>query len=114
MARKCRELGGDPLAINETEDHVHVLARFPSTLSIAQLVKEMKGASSHLVNHAIRPEAPFKWQGGYGAFTISQHEVPRLTAYIRNQKRHHADGTINQDAERTWKDEIPGEGFRKG
>ncbi len=104
----------EPLAINGTEDHVHVLVRFPSTLSIAQLVKEMKGASSHLVNHEIRPAASFKWQGGYGAFTVSKDEVPRLMAYIREQKRHHANRTVNPDVERTWKDEIPEEGFRKG
>ena len=66
IAAKCRQLKCEPLAINGTEDHIHVLLRLHPTVSVARLVKEVKGASSHLVTHEIKPNEFFKWQGAYG------------------------------------------------
>ncbi len=94
IAAKCRQLKCEPLAINGTEDHIHVLLRLHPTVSVARLVKEVKGASSHLVTHEIKPNEFFKWQGAYGAFTICKSDVPTVKAYIRNQKRHHAEQSI--------------------
>jgi putative transposase len=56
------------------------------------LLKEVKGASSHLVTHEIAPSDFFKWQGTYGAFTLSKSAVPEVKAYIGRQKEHHAHG----------------------
>jgi putative transposase len=83
-----------PLAVGGVADHVHILVRFPPTLTVARLVGEVKGASSHLITHAIHPGSFFKWQGAYGAFTISKRSVSLVSAYILNQKTHHADQTI--------------------
>jgi putative transposase len=94
IAEKCRKLKCDPLAIGGTEDHVHVLVRLHSTVAIATLVKEVKGTSSHLVTHQIAPDEFFKWQGGYGAFTLRKEDALRLAVYIENQKQHHTDGTL--------------------
>ncbi len=71
---KCRQLDCEPLAIGGTADHVHLLVRFPTTLAVADLVKEVKGASSHLITHQSAPE-PFKWQGSYSAFTVSKESA---------------------------------------
>ena len=51
------------LAINGTQDHVHVLLQYPTTITIADLVKQMKGVSSHFVNETLCPPFHFKWQG---------------------------------------------------
>jgi REP element-mobilizing transposase RayT len=83
---KCRELKCEPLAIGGMPDHVHVLVRLHTTVAVADLVKEMKGASSHLVTHEVIPGQFFKWQGAYGAFTVSKSEAARVQAYIENQK----------------------------
>jgi REP element-mobilizing transposase RayT len=53
VAVKCRELQCEPLAIGGIENHVHLLVRLNPTVAIATLVKEVKGASSHLVTHKI-------------------------------------------------------------
>ena len=55
IAEKCRELGCWPLEIGGIEDHVHVLVQMSSTVTAALLAKEMKGASSHLVNYVLTP-----------------------------------------------------------
>jgi putative transposase len=87
---KCKELKREPLAIGGIEDHLHLLVRFPTTLAVASLVKEVKGASSYLTTHEIAPTEFFKWQGAYGAFTVSKEVVPKVREYVLDQKKHHA------------------------
>ena len=101
IAAKCRQLKCEPLAINGVEDHVHVLVRLHPTVSVARLVKEIKGASSHLMTHEIKPGKFFKWQGAYRAFTIRKSDVPTVRAYIQNQKQHHAEKHLNPEWEMT-------------
>jgi REP element-mobilizing transposase RayT len=67
IQHKCRELKVHLEAIGGVEDHVHLLVRIPTTLTVADLVKHVKGASSHLVTHRLDPDAGFKWQGAYGS-----------------------------------------------
>ena len=102
IAKKCRQHKCEPLAIGGIEDHVHLLTRFPTTITIATLAKEAKGASSHLVTHEIRSDDFFKWQGAYGAFTLRKREVSQVQRYIQNQKQHHADNLLNEDWERIF------------
>ena len=112
LVGKVRELGCAMHAVGGTPDHVHLLVRMPTTLPVAHLVKELKGASSHLVTHALRPVAFFKWQGGYGAFTVSVDQVQRVRDYVQHQKRHHATGNVRVDWERTTEEPdqaMPGE-----
>jgi len=88
---ECRQLDADVVAIRGTEDHVHLLVRISTTISVAQLVKQVKGSSSHLVNRRLTSEGTFKWQGGYGAFTVSKRNVPLVREYILRQEDHHRD-----------------------
>jgi len=91
---KSKELKCLPLAIGGMPDHIHLLVRLHTTVAVADLIKEAKGASSHLVNHKISPGEFFKWQGCYGAFTLAKEAVPAVKAYIDQQKRHHGEGNI--------------------
>jgi len=52
------------------------------------------------MTHAVLPGIFFKWQGDYGAFTISKRSVSQVGAYILNQKTHHADQTTQAELER--------------
>jgi putative transposase len=99
IAEKYRELKCVPLAIGGISDHVHLLVRLYTTVAVADLAKEVKGTSSHLVTHEITPGVFFKWQGAYGAFTIRKYEVPTVTAYIQNQERHHAENKVQPEFE---------------
>ena len=96
---ECAALNAEAIAIGGVADHVHLLARFPATLSIAALTKQVKGASSHLAAQEARPGAFFKWQGGYSAFTIAKADVPRIRNYILNQEQHHREGNLDTDSE---------------
>ena len=91
------DVGCVVLALNGSADHVHLLAQVPNTITIASLVKQIKGASSHLMNHRQIGSEFFKWQGGYGAFSVGQQEIPRVSSYISRQKEHHAAGSVLPD-----------------
>jgi putative transposase len=98
IREEAARLKADIVEIGGIEDHVHVLLRLPATVSIATLVKQLKGSSSHLVNHEVLPRS-FKWQGGYSASSVSKRAVPRVRDYLLRQEEHHRDGTIFPDAE---------------
>jgi putative transposase len=101
---ECRELKTEVLAIGGTATHVHLLVRIPATLTVACLAKQVKGASSHLVTHRLDPPDGFKWQGAYGAFTVSRSDVPRICAYVLRQEEHHRNSTLDQELEpQPWK-----------
>ena len=40
--------------------------------------------------------ADFYWQEGYGAFSIGQSQMERVTKYIRNQKHHHLSALLEK------------------
>ena len=88
------------MAVGGIEDHVHVLLKIPTTVSIAEVVKSLKGGSTHVVTHAVRPGEFFKWQGSYGAFTVSRTHVPMVRTYVLNQERHHRENRLSGALER--------------
>ncbi len=95
IGAKCEELGVQLLALNGVEDHVHALVRLPTALSVAALVKELKGSSGHAVAQLAKAEGQFfKWQGAYGAFSVSSYDVDKIASYIKRQAEHHAEQSI--------------------
>lgn len=77
------------IAVGGVVDHVHLLVGFPPTLTLSELLKQVKGSSSHLITREIKPGEFFKWQGAYGAFTVSHHDRSQIADYITNQAIHH-------------------------
>jgi putative transposase len=98
QASACK---ADVIAIGGIDDHVHVLLRFPTNVTISTLVQRLKGASSHFVTHVLKSPDPFKWQGAYGAFTLTKRAVPHVREYVLNQEAHHRDGRLYRDLELT-------------
>ena len=44
-----------------------------------------------MVNHDIHAPFYFKWQGAYGAFSVSKRHVPLIRDYVLRQEEHHRD-----------------------
>ena len=75
--------------INGAEDHVHILTSLHPTVSLADLVKEVKtGSSSWIKEEKVFPMFSY-WQEGYAAFTHSKHEIDGLIEYFKGQEEHH-------------------------
>jgi REP element-mobilizing transposase RayT len=90
LGAKCIELRCQPRAIGGTADHVHMLVRLHPATSLGHLVAALKGGSAHAVTHRLAPAIEFRWQQGYGAFSIGPEDIDVVERYIRDQKRHHA------------------------
>jgi putative transposase len=89
IIKECEKLKCTVIAIGGVDDHVHLLTGFPTTITVAELIKQVKGSSSHFITHEIKPKDGFKWQGSYGAFTVSHDGIDAVANYIRNQEIHH-------------------------
>ena len=89
MATIFRELKSPSLAIDGTNDHVHMLFSLARVITVADLVEELKTSTSKWIKTKGREFRNFHWQRGYGAFSIGQSNVEVLKRYIKNQKAHH-------------------------
>jgi REP element-mobilizing transposase RayT len=92
--------GGVVHAIGGVEEHVHVVVSIPPRLSVATYVGQLKGASSHWINHFYKHSAHFQWQEGYGAMSFGQKALPRVVEYVLNQRERHSEKRIIQALER--------------
>ena len=77
------------LEIGGTADHVHLLTRFKTQPSVAEMLQRIKANSSKWVNEEKTRIHKFGWQDGYGAFTVSHSQVGRVRRYIKTQAEHH-------------------------
>ena len=92
-------LGCRVVALNGMPDHVHLLLLMPPTLAVSDLMKQVKGSSSHLANHSKESVALFRWQGSYGAFSVSRGDVDKVTEYVTTQKTRHQLGRLYLELE---------------
>jgi len=97
----CADIKCDCLAAGGMKDHVHLLVALNSTLSLGQVMKQVKGGSSRFVSERLRPNDWFAWQPNYAAFAVSPAHKNRVVRYIENQKQHHASSTVWPEAEET-------------
>ena len=78
---------GSLIEIGGIADHVHLLARFGAAVAVSEMVKRIKGNSSHWLSQELG--VWFAWQIGYGAFTVSESQVAAVRKYIQRQEEHH-------------------------
>ena len=78
-----------PFQIGGTSDHVHALCTLPKTITLADLVEEIKRSSSKWIKSKGSEYYNFYWQDGYGAFSVGWSQIEEVKEYIRNQKSHH-------------------------
>jgi putative transposase len=100
IAAKAKDLGGFVHAIGGTEDHIHLGISIPPKLAPAKFIGDVKGNSSHYVNHVIKPDFEFYWQDEYGVLSFGEKNLSAIVKYIHNQKQHHAEGTLIAAMER--------------
>lgn len=86
-----------PLIINGIPDHVHCLFFLNPAKSIAEVIKQVKGSTSHYINQQNFMTEKFSWQTGYAAFSVSESVKNKIFEYIKNQKAHHRKITFEQE-----------------
>ena len=89
LASVGRDIGCEVFRVGGVADHVHLLCRLGRSISLSDLVKELKRTSSLWIKTKSADLEDFHWQTGYGAFSISPGHVDDLIRYIENQESHH-------------------------
>lgn len=89
-----RNLGGTALRIGGVSDHVHALLRLKPAHCLADVLRDIKRASSEWLHESI---PSFRWQDGYSAFTVSTSQVDRVCRYIESQEEHHRKKTFGDE-----------------
>jgi len=97
LAVVLRENDCPSLKVGGVEDHVHLLFGLSRTLTVAKVVETVKTSSSKWIKTKGTEFASFHWQGGYGAFSVSQSDANTVVRYIENQEEHHRKMTFQEE-----------------
>jgi len=91
------EMGCPVKIINGMQDHVHILFLLSPQKSIADVLKQLKGNTSHWINELDIIKEKFSWQVGYAAYSVSESQLEKVSDYIANQKQHHNKKTFSEE-----------------
>lgn len=94
IGAKVRETEGKIFALGGIEDHVHIVVAIPPKLAPAKFIGDVKGNSSHFINYVVKQPQAFCWQDEYAVFTVDEKNPPTVVGCVKDQKAHHARGTV--------------------
>jgi putative transposase len=97
VAKICRDLGAELVRVGGVADHVHVVTTLPRTISQAELIEQIKKASSKWIKALDVRYRGFFWQRGYGAFSVSPSQLDAVLQYVEPQQEHHRTRTFQEE-----------------
>lgn len=86
LATVARNSGCECYRVGGVADHVHLAVRLSRTLTLADLIEDLKTSSSKWMKNHV---PAFSWQRGYGAFSVGPSDLNALVGYIDAQEAHH-------------------------
>ncbi len=89
MGNLINESGCRNIIVNGVEDHAHCFFTLRPDISVSEVMKLVKAKSSKWINENNLVNHRFEWQKGFGSFTYSKSQVPKVYRYIENQEVHH-------------------------
>ncbi len=97
MSAIIQKKGQKAIIVNGVDDHVHIFAGLKPSISVSDLIRDVKNNSSKYINDRRLVKGKFEWQDGYGSFSYSQSHVESVYNYILNQEAHHAKKTFKEE-----------------
>jgi putative transposase len=70
-------------------EHVHCLVSLGSDQKISEVIKLLKGESSHWINQSGLCKTKFSWQHEYFAVGVCESIIDKTRSYIQQQEIHH-------------------------
>ncbi len=89
--------GQKMLSIFCMPDHVHLLVGIKPSITISDLVRDIKAGSSNFINQQYYVNGKFNWQEGFGAFSYSKSQIDTVIKYILSQEEHHKKTTFREE-----------------
>lgn len=103
MSAILRNMGHFPIIVGGVEDHVHILMGYNINQNIPDLVRELKTATSKMINGSGKIPYTFAWQRGYAVFSYSHSHIDRVASYISNQAEHHRRRSFREELSEIYK-----------
>lgn len=97
LATVARNVDCECFRVGGVADHVHLAVRLSRTITMAQLIEELKTSSSKWLKTQSPALAAFAWQRGYGAFSVGPSDLNALLHYIDTQEEHHKTRTFQDE-----------------
>ena len=89
--------GQKSIIVNGVADHIHCFIGLKPSMSISDLMRDVKNNSSKFINEKGFIKGKFSWQEGYGAFSYSHSQIEQVYNYILNQELHHQKKTFKEE-----------------
>lgn len=97
IAKIIKDRGHKSIIVNGIEDHVHIFVGLNPSMSISDLVRDIKSNSSRFINQQQWIRGKFAWQSGYGAFSYSRSQIEDVYNYILRQEEHHKKQSFKEE-----------------
>lgn len=97
LATVARNTDCECFRVGGVADHVHIALRLSRTITLANLVRDLKTSSSQWLKTQSPALANFSWQKGYGAFSVGPADLEPLRNYIDTQEEHHRKRTYQEE-----------------
>lgn len=78
-------------------DHAHLFVGLKPSISISDLVRDIKAGSSKFINDKKLIKGKFNWQEGFGVFSYSRSQIDTVIKYIQNQEKHHSKKSFKEE-----------------
>ena len=85
------------IIVNGVADHIHCFVGLKPSMTISDLVRDIKNNSTNFINGKSLVKGKFSWQEGYGVFSYSHSQINDVYNYIFNQEEHHKRKTFKEE-----------------
>lgn len=99
LSKQAETKGIKVLSVNGVEDHLHCLVQLHPTQNLTQLVKTLKADAEQWINETKLLGAPFEWDNGFAAYSVSPSSYKQVADYIQKQEEHHKTKTLESELE---------------
>ena len=97
-------------ALNGWVQHIHCLVSLGSGQNLDEIMRLLKGESSHWINKNRFVHGRFSWQEEYFAVSVSESVLAGVKKYIDSQEEHHRVRPFDEE----FDDFLKRGGFEKG
>ena len=97
VAALCGNRKAKLYCMNTLHDQTPILVSIKPSVSLSDLVKEIKVQTSIMMKENKWVLPSFTWQDGFGAFSYGQSQLQDVIKYIEDQEEHHRQRTFQEE-----------------
>lgn len=86
-----------PIIVNGVSNHVHLFIGLKPSISVSDIVRDVKNNSTNFINERQFVHGKFSWQEGFGAFPYSHSHIEQVYDYILKPEQHHRKKTFKEE-----------------